>query len=68
MPKLAFVDGPWRWRLVGGLKEWLEMGLECHGKAIRGHPVLTSVEVPRELESMGMKVLGMLMKVWKCRQ
>ena len=49
------------------MKEWLEMGLECHGKAIRGHPVLTSVEVPRELESMGMQVLGMLVKVWKCR-
>ena len=33
----------------------------------RGHPVLTSVKVPRELESMGMKVMGLLVKVWKCR-
>ena len=66
MPKLAFVDGPLRWRLVRGLKEWLEMGLECHGKAIRGHPVLTSVEVPRELESVSVKVLCLLVKVWKC--
>ena len=48
------------------MKEWLEMGLKCHGKSIRGYPVLTSVEVPRELESMSMKVLGMLVKVWKC--
>ena len=48
------------------MKEWLEMGLKCHGKLIRGYPVLTSVEVPRELESMSVKVLCLLVKVGKC--
>ena len=67
MPKLTLVDGPWWWRLVRGLKEWLEMGLERHGEVGRGHPVLTSVKVPRELEGMGMEVVGLLVKAWRYR-
>ena len=43
------------------------MGLERHGEVGRGHPVLTSVKVPRELEGMGMKVVGLLVKAWVYR-
>ena len=65
MPEQTRMDGPWWWRLSRGLKEGLEMRLECRGKLSRGYPVSTGVEVPREMESMIMKVLCLLMEVWK---
>ena len=66
VPELTHVDRPWWWRLGGGLKEWVEMGLKCHGKLGRGNPVSTRVEVPREMESMSMELLCLLVEIWEC--
>ena len=48
----------------GGFHRWSVGGV---AKLSRGYLVSTRVEVPREMESMIMEVLGLLVEVWKCR-
>ena len=56
---------PHGWTLVVEAEQGLE-GVVGDGKLSRRYPVLTGAKVSREMESMIMKVLCLLVEVWKC--
>ena len=51
--------------LYGNLEEWLEMRSKYSGKLSRRYPVLACVKVTREVESMIVKTLCLLVEFWE---
>ena len=68
MPELSCMDRPEWWGLYGGVDELLEMRAKHSGKIGWDVSNVGLSEGPREVESVIMELLYLLMEFWECSQ